>query len=97
MNVLTVFSGQTHQIAEWYLPYLINGDNSGLDEEEQVLVDSWFDHATDDWRDADDNLWVYSHIDVVRDSREEFAMCDVATVRATTVKVMLYFRLGDAS
>jgi hypothetical protein len=88
------FTGQTHQIAEWYLPYLVNGDNSGLDDEEQMLVDSWFDHATDDWRDADDNLWVYAHLDVVRDSREEFAMCDVATVRATTVKVTLYFRLG---
>ena len=80
-----------YSIGEFALPYLINADSTGLNDEEHSLVDEWFDSSTDQWRDADDNLWVYTHMSVVEDSREEFAYDDITGHYGTTQKVILFF------
>jgi len=87
----TVFETIEEEIGEFALPYLINADPSGLDDEEQTLIDEWFIASTDDWRDSDDNLWVYSHMAVVDDSRNEFSFDAVTGHYGATQRVALFF------
>ena len=87
----TVYETFEYEIGEFALPCLINADSTGLDDEEQTLIDEWFSASTDDWRDADDNLWVYSHMSVVDDSREEFSFDDITGHYGATQKVILFF------
>ncbi len=91
----TVYETFEYEIGEFALPCLINADSTGLDDEEQTLVDEWFSASTDDWRDADDNLWVYSHMSVVDDSREEFSFDDITGHYGATQKVILFFIKGN--
>ena len=93
MAIIT-FNGATHRIASHYLPALINGDHSGLASSDEAQLTAWWDVATDDWRDADDNLWVYAHCDVVDDSHDEFARCEVTGLYADTHEIVLHFRLA---
>lgn len=87
----TLFETIESVIGEFSLPYLINADATGLDDEEQTLIDEWFSASTDDWRDSDDNLWVYSHMAVIDDSREEFQYDEITGHYGATQKVALFF------
>lgn len=87
----TLFETIESVIGEFALPYLINADATGLDDEEQTLIDEWFSASTDDWRDSDDNLWVYSHMAVIDDSREEFQYDEITGHYGATQKVALFF------
>ena len=87
----TVYETFEYEIGEFALPYLINADSTGLDDEEHALVDEWFSASTDQWRDADDNLWVYTHMSVVDDSGKEFSFDDITGHYGATQKVTLFF------
>ena len=50
-----------HRIGEWALSAIFYDDWSGLDDEDEVYLGDWIEWATDDWTDADDNRWVFSH------------------------------------
>lgn len=89
----TVFETIESEIGECALPYLINGDASALDDEYQCIVDEWFSASTDDWRDSDDNLWVYSHMAVIDDSREEYSFDELTGYYGATQKVALFFTM----
>lgn len=91
----TVFETIECVIGEFALPYLINADATGLDDEEQTLIDEWFSASTDDWRDTDDNLWVYSHMVVIDYSREEFEFDEITGHYGTTQKVALFFAMSN--
>lgn len=91
----TVFETIECVVGEFALPYLINADASGLDDEEQTLIDEWFSASTDDWRDSDDNLWVYSHMVVIDYSREEFEFDEITGHYGTTQRVALFFAMSN--
>jgi len=93
MMTFTVFETIECVIGEFALPYLINSDPSDLDDEEQTLIDEWFSASTDDWRDSDDNLWVYSHMVVIDHSREEFEYDEITGHYGTTQRVALFFAM----
>ena len=86
-----IFSRLTYSVGEFALSYLVNGDPSGLSDEDQCLIDEWFSHATDDFFDADDNRWTYSHLAVKDDSRNEFAFDDVTSLYGSIYMVELFF------
>ncbi len=89
-NSTIVFSRLTYSVGDFALPYLVNGDPSGLSDEDQCLIDEWFSKATDDFFDADDNRWTYSHLSV-DDERNEFAFDDVTSLYGAIHKVALFF------
>lgn len=90
-----VFEQRVYKVGTYFLSYLINGDASGLEDDDQTMVDEWFTHAKDDWRDADDNLWVYSHMDVDTDNGDEFAYDEISMYYGTVVPLTIYFTKGN--
>ena len=87
-----IFESTKHTIAQHYLPALVNGDFTGMDEDDIALFKSWLEWATQPWKDTGDNLWVFAHEAVVDDSENEFAHCEVSDLHAATADVLLHFR-----
>lgn len=44
MNINDELKILDYTVPEFYLPYLINGDSSGLNEQEVTAVNQWYDH-----------------------------------------------------
>lgn len=86
-----IFNAVKYSVGEFALPYLVNADASSLTEEDQCLVDEWFANATEDWYDADDNRWTYSHLSVDMDTGEEFAYDHVSGYYGKIYIVTLLF------
>jgi len=58
-----------YTIGAWALPYLVNGDASGLDDAEHALLDRWLDDAVSAFKDDDGQRWEFSHEVIDTDSR----------------------------
>jgi hypothetical protein len=78
----TGFDTYEFTIAEYYLSSLINGDDSGLEEDESARFDAWLNSL---------ELPPGGHWDVVEGSEEEFAEDEVSGLRAKTVDVVYVF------
>lgn len=86
------FEVHTYTVGAWALPYLVNGDASGLEDEEREQIDEWTVQATETWRDADDNKWVFSHESVNTDEHDEFGVDAITGLRGPVYVVELLFR-----
>lgn len=91
--MIVPFAVNTHSVGAWALPYLVNGDASGLEDGEQEQIDEWLQSKTQTWRDADDNEWVYSHESVKTERHDEFGRDDITGLHGPVYEVELLFRL----
>jgi hypothetical protein len=89
------FEIHTYNVGAWALPYLVNGDASGLEDGEQKQIDIWLQFMTETWHDADDNKWVFSHESVNTDSYDEFGHDDITCLRGPVYEIELLFRKGN--
>lgn len=89
------FEIHTYYVGAWALPYLVNGDASGLEDGEQEQIDEWLQFMTETWHDADDNKWVFSHESVDMGSRDEFGVDDITGLRGPVYAVELLFRRSE--
>lgn len=85
------FESITYRIGEQFLPALVNGDWSGLSDEEAEQFEAWFEAASAEWADFKGNKWVYAH-ESVSDNREEFAKCEVTGLMGNVCDVEFLFR-----
>jgi hypothetical protein len=90
-----IFEEIKYTVGAWALPYLVNGDASGLEDGEQEQIDEWLREATASWRDTDDNLWVFAHESVDTDSHDEFARDDITGLHGSVYTVSMMFRRGN--
>jgi hypothetical protein len=84
-----------YSVGAWALPYLVNGDASGLEDGEQEQIDEWVSTVTQSWRDADDNLWLFAYVSVDTDSYDEFGVDDITGLRGPVYRVELLFRRSE--
>lgn len=85
-----IFEAIEYKVAEHFLPYLVNGDDSGLEPDEVAMVDEWLSTATVGWSDADGHDWVYAH-ESVDSGDSEFAECEVCCKLAMCQTVKFHF------
>ena len=79
------FDYYTYHISEHYLPALINGDYSGLTDQEEAELNAWID-----------SLPVTGHFDVI-DGEGGFHLCDICNLHAHTYQIRLYFQTQEAT
>lgn len=89
-----MFEHTQHTVSQHFLSALINGDFTGLDDPEVSQLVQWFEDATRPWRDADDNLWVFSHEATDEKDDQEFARCEVTDLMSATSQLTLHFVRG---
>lgn len=85
------FEINKHVIADHFLPALINGDYSGLNDGEEALLTSWTDWACDDWEDSDGNTWVFAHFGDYEPN--DFDEDEVTCMLSMTATIDLIFTL----
>jgi len=90
-----VFESIKYTIGQQFLPALVNADTTGLDEFEEAKLGEWVAHATQSWRDADDNQWGYAHMATVDNTEDEFNLCEVTGLRGATIQVMVLFNTKE--
>lgn len=73
-----------YNIAESFLPYIINGDDSGISPEEAKMIDKWF--STEGLR-----TWVLE----VMSEESEFEVCDICGMLASCHLVTAYAVTGS--
>lgn len=83
-----------YTIGAWALPYLVNGDASGLEDAEHALVDRWLDDAVSAFTDDDGQRWVFAHEDIDTDSRLEFGYDEITCLRGEVYTVKMFFKKG---
>lgn len=83
-----IWDSCTYRIADHFLPYLINGDASGLSNDERKELDAFVDEA---FTYAKEDGFKASHW-AVEDDSENVGFCDVCDKLANvaTVKLMVY-------
>lgn len=74
-----------YTIAGHYLPALINGDDSGLEERECKMLQTFIDNLPEQ---AKAGHWAYDN----DDSGEDFTICDVCGLYAGCYNVRLMFK-----
>lgn len=75
-----------YTIAGHYLPALINGDDSGLEERECEILQTFIDNLPEQ---AKAGHWAYND-----ENREDFTVCDVCGLYAGCYNVRLMFKKG---
>jgi hypothetical protein len=81
------FDYYTYQIGGHYLSALMNGDYSGLDDQESQQVDAFLN-----------NLPVNKgHFDVMDLDNSSFSICEVCGLYSETYEVRLYFPLMEGA
>lgn len=90
------FTEVVYTIGVWALPYLVNGDASGLEDAEQAQVDNWLDTATAAFTDDDGQRWEFSHEVVDTDSRLEFGYDEITGLRGDVYTVTMFFNKGES-
>jgi len=80
-----IFDYYTYHLAGHYLPALINGDYSGMDDQESEQLDRWTD-----------SLPVRGHFDVISEE-SDFRLCDICELHADCYEVRLYFQTQEAT
>lgn len=88
------FEIHKHTVGAWAMPFLVNGDTSGLSDEEITGIEMWHDYVTDDWRDSDDNLWVFFSESVVSDSKQ-FGRDEITEMLDNVYTLEIVFRKGN--
>jgi len=73
-----------HKICGHYLSAIINDDYTGLDDEEEQLLNQWLDN----------NFIMYSHFDVISEEGR-FAFCDVCELMGDVYLVCQYFPMKE--
>ena len=86
------FESITYNIGTYALSYLINGDASSLEDEDQYAIDDWVEGATESWEDSDGNMWVFGHWGQTGDV-DDFGVDAISDSWAQTEKVNAMFRL----
>lgn len=86
------FEIHAYSVGAWALPYLVNGDASGLEDGEKEQINEWLETTSATWYDADDNKWVYSHESVDTNSYDEFGVDDITGEFGNVYRVELLFR-----
>jgi len=78
-----------YRIAEHFLSALINGDETGLDDDEQTQFEQWESQAR---ADAIAAGYTVGHWTVAEDSGEDWGICEVSGLFAMrcTVRLMIY-------
>lgn len=78
-----------YKIAEHFLSALIDGDETGLEDDEQTQFEQWESQAR---ADAHGEGWTIGHWTDVADSAEDWGRCDVTGLFAMrcTVRLMIY-------
>ena len=78
-----------YKIAEHFISALINGDMSGLEDDEQTQFERWEEQAR---ANAHGEGWTSGHWTDVADSGEDWGRCDVSGLFAMrcTVRLMIY-------
>jgi hypothetical protein len=79
------FDYYTYHISEHYLPALINGDYSGLTDQEEAELNTWID-----------SLPVSGHFDYLYRS-EDIRECEISGLLNNTIDVRLYFQPQEAT
>lgn len=92
-----VFAEVVYTVGAWALSYLVNGDESGLEDKEQALIDRWLADATSAFTDDDGQRWVYTHDVVDTDSRTEFGYDEITGLRGDVYTVTMLFEKGEQS
>jgi hypothetical protein len=75
----------TYHLAGHYLPALINGDFTGLSDQEEAELNTWID-----------SLSVSGHFDVISEE-SDFRLCDICELHADCYEVRLYFQTQEAT
>lgn len=78
-------------IGTYALPYLVNGDATGLNDDDQYMVDKWFAHAAFGWEDADGNKWAFTHIGVLDGTEKEFSYDEISGYYGVVQTVAMHF------
>jgi len=79
------FDHYTYHLAGHYLPALINGDYSGLSDQEEAELNAWIDA-----------LPVTGHFDVISEE-SDFKQCEICELHADCYEVRLYFQPQEAT
>lgn len=74
-----------------FIPALVNGDYSGLADDEVHIFDNWLAYATESWFDANHQEWVYAHEAVLDGTEDEFGRCELTNMRGSVQTVRLHF------
>jgi|GEM_PF-3042158 len=90
------FAEVVYTIGSWALPYLVNGDASGLEDVEYALLDRWLDDAVSAFKDDDGQRWEFSHDAIDTDSREEFGYDEITGLRGDVYTVTMFFNKGES-
>lgn len=81
------FDYYTYQIGGHYLTGLINGDYSGLEDQEAQQLDAFLD-----------NLPVNNgHFDAMDLDNSSFSICEISGIYSETYEVRLYFPLMEGA
>ena len=86
-----IFELKDWTISTHLLPALVNGDYSGLADDEVHILDNWLDYATEGWTDANEQEWVYAHEAVLDGTEDEFGRCEITNMRGSVQIVRLHF------
>jgi hypothetical protein len=81
------------RISESYLPSLINGDDTGLDDAESAEFDAW---RSDTVRQCARPGWNIGHWSDVDGSGEDWGRCEVSGLFAMRCTVRLHIYRGAA-
>jgi hypothetical protein len=86
-----IFECTKHRIGQQYLPALINNDYTGLDDYEELQLAEWLEKVCTSWTDADGHSWAFGHIAMIDNTEDDFALCEVASMRGATIDVLMNF------
>jgi hypothetical protein len=79
------------RIGAHFISALINGDTTGLDDYEDMMLNEWLADAMCPWEDADGTRWEFAHISTIDNMEEEFGLCEVTNLRGQTLDVLMNF------
>lgn len=86
-----IFELKDWTMSTHFLPALVNGDYSGLADDEVHIFDNWVAYATEEWTDGNEQVWVYAHEAVLDGTEDEFGRCEITNMRGSVQIVRLHF------
>lgn len=57
-----MFRIEQYSVLDWFLPALINGDYSGMSEDEIFEIESWLECVAESFKDDDGQEWIFAHV-----------------------------------
>jgi len=80
------FDYYTYHLASHFLPAIINGDRTGLDDSEETLLNIWLDHLP----------VVSGHFDVISEE-SDLKICNITDLWSDCFKVRFYFQTEETT